>query len=84
MRYIGEIGRFSERITDHCDRDDMSHLYEHAEKTGHENVNIAYFEILSNGCKNSKFKRKLAETLHIKHERPLNVQEQLVPLKLFS
>ena len=48
--YIGEIGkRFSERIIDHSGRDDKSHLYEHAEKTGHENVNIDHFEILSNG-----------------------------------
>ena len=84
--YIGEIGsRFSERITDHSYRDDKSHLYEHAEKTGQENVNIDCFEILSNGYKNNKFKRKLAEALHIKHERPtLNVQEQSVPLRLFN
>ena len=59
--YIGEIGRrFSERIIDHSGRDDKSHLYLHAEKTGHENVNTDYFEILSNGYKNNKFKRKLA------------------------
>ena len=52
----------------------MSHLYEHAEKTGHENVNIEYFEILSNGYKNNKFERKIAEALNMKHERPtLNV-----------
>ena len=84
--YIGEIGRrFSERIIDHSGRDDKSHLYEHAEKTGHENVNIDHFEILSNGFKNNKFKRKLAEALHIKHKRPtLIVQEHSVPLKLFN
>ena len=52
--YIEEIGkRFSERIIDHSGRDNKSHLYEHAEKTGHENVNIVHFEILSNGYKNS-------------------------------
>ena len=63
----------------------INHLYEHAEKTGYENVNIDHFEILSNGYKNDKFKRKLAEALHIKHKRPiLNVQEQSVPLKLFN
>ena len=60
-------------------------LYVHVEKTGHENVSIDHFEILSNGYKNNKFKRKVAETLHIKHERPtLNVQEQSVSLKLFN
>ena len=59
--HIGEIGRgFSERVIDHSGRDDKSHLYEHAEKTGHENVNIDHFEILSNGFKKNKFKRKLA------------------------
>ena len=57
----------------------ISHTYEHAQKTGHENVNIDHFEILLNGYKNNKFKRKLAEALHIKHERPtLNFQEQSV------
>ena len=84
--YIGEIGRrFSERIMDLCGRDDKLHLYVHAEKTGHENVNIDHFEILPNGYKNNRFKRKLAEALHVKHERPtLNIQAQSVPLKLFS
>ena len=84
--YIGEIGRrFSERIIDHSGRDDKSHLYEHAEKTGDGNVNIDHFKILSNGYRNNKFKRKLAEALHIKRERPtMNVQEQSVPLKLFN
>ena len=83
---MGEIGRrFAERIIDHSVGDDNSHLYEHAEKTSHENVKIDHCEILSNGYKNNKFKRKLAEALHIKHERPtLNVQEQSVPLKLFN
>ena len=44
-----------------------------------------HFEILSNGYKNNQFKRKLAEALHVKYERPtLKVQEQSVPLKLFN
>ena len=74
--YIGGIGRrVSERIIDRSGRDDKSHLLEDAEKIGPENVNIDHFEILSNGYKNNKFKRKLAEVLHIKHDRPtLNVQ----------
>ena len=84
--YIREVGRrFSERILGQSGRDDKSYLYEHAEETGHENVRIDHFEILSNGYKNNKFKRKFAEALYIKHERPtLNVQEQSVPLKLFN
>ena len=48
-------------------------------------MNIDHFEILWNGYKNNKSKRKLAEALHVKHERPaLNVQEQSLPLKLFN
>ena len=43
--YIGEIGRrFLARIIDHSGRDDKSHLYVHAKKIGHENVNIDHFE----------------------------------------
>ena len=38
---VGEIRRrFSERIIIHYGRNDKSHLYQHTEKTGHENVNI--------------------------------------------
>ena len=71
---------FPERIIDHSGRDDKSHLYEHAEKTGHENVNINHLEILSNGYKNNKFKGKLTQVLDTKHERPtLSIQEQSVP-----
>ena len=76
---------FSERIIDHSGHDDKSHLYKHAEKTDHGNVNIDHFEILSNGYRTNKFKRKLEEALHIKYERPsLNGQEQSVPLELFN
>ena len=48
-------------------------------------MNIDHFEILSNGYKDNKFKRKLAEALNIKHARPtLNVQEESMPLKLLT
>ena len=68
--YIGEIGsRFLERIINYFSSDDQSHLYEHAEETGHENVNIDHCEILSK-CYKNKFKSKPAEALDIKHERP--------------
>ena len=74
--YRGEIGRgFSEWVTGHSGCDDKSHLYEHAEKTGHENVNIDYFKILSNGYKNNKFKRK-----HIR-QYILNMKDLLWTLK---
>ena len=76
---------FSECIINHCGHDGELHLYKHAEKTRHKNLNIDHFEILSNGYKNNKFKRKLAKALHIKHERPtLNVRGQSVSLKLFD
>ena len=79
--YIGEIGRkFSERITDHSGRDDNT--YKYAEKTGHENVNIDHLEILSNGYKNNRFKRKLAEALHIKHERPTKHSRTISAIKV--
>ena len=84
--YIEEVGRrFWERIIDYAGCDDKSHLSEHAEKTADENVKIDHFEILSNGYKNNKFKRKLAKALHIKHEKPtMNVQKQSVLLKLLN
>ena len=48
--YTGEVRRaFPEQIIDHYGLDDKSDLHEHAEKAGHENVNIDHFEILSNG-----------------------------------
>ena len=54
------IGRkFSEPFIDHFGCVDKSHLYEHAEKTGLENVIIDHFEILSNGFKNNKSKENL-------------------------
>ena len=72
--YVGQIGRiFSERVLDHSGRDVKSQLYKHAEKTGHENVNIYHFEILSNGYKNNKFKRKLVEPLYIKVNKSIYV-----------
>ena len=51
--------RFLERIIDHSGRDDKSHLYEHAEKTGHQNVNIDHFEVLSNDYKTTNSKENL-------------------------
>ena len=43
--YVREVGRrFSEPIIDQSGRDDKSHLYEHAKKTGHENVSIDHLK----------------------------------------
>ena len=84
--YVGEVGRrFAERIIDHHGRDKRSHLLEHAKNTGHENVNLDDFKILSSGFRNNKFKRKLAEALCIKNLKPtLNKQDQSVPIKLLT
>ena len=38
-------------IIDHPGLDDKPHLYEHAEKAGHGNVNIDHFDILSKAIK---------------------------------
>ena len=43
------------------------------------------FKIIGKGYKRSQFRRKLAESLHIKEKRcSLNTQEASVPLKLFN
>ena len=36
-----------------------TYIYEHAEKTGHGNVNIDHFETLSNGYRNNNSKENL-------------------------
>ena len=75
--YMGELERrFSQHIIVIISQTCM---------TRHENVNIDNFQILPIDYKNNKFKRKLAEALHIKHERPTqNVQEQSLLIKLFN
>ena len=42
------------------------------------------FKIIGKGYKRSKFRCKLAESLHIKEKRSLNTQEASVPRKLFN
>ena len=45
-------------------------------------VTLDGFKIVGKSYKRSKFRRKLAESLHIKEKRSLNTQETSVPLKI--
>ena len=80
--YLGKSARrISERIIDHGDGDQKSHLFSHAVVNDHRNAS------LKNNWKwfqNNTSKRKVAESLLIKELRPtLNVQKS-VELKLFN
>ena len=63
--YIGELGRrFSELIIDHSSSDDKSHLYLHAGKTGHENVNIDHLKFCQMAIKTTNSKENLRGTTY--------------------
>ena len=50
-------------------------------ETNHKMVTLDDFKIIGKGCKRSRFKRKLTESLHIKEKRfSLNTQGASVPL----
>ena len=62
-----------------------SNLFKHAKETNHKTVTLDDFKIIGKGYKRSKFRRKLAESLHIKEKGSfLNTQGPSVPLKLFN
>ena len=84
--YIGEVGRrFLERIHDHNGKDKKSHVFQHAVKSKHPNVDIHDFSILNKGFRNNTFKRRVSEALFIKELKPsLNAQVKSVPLKLLN
>ena len=70
--YIGEIGRrFSERIIDHSGRDDQPHFYLHAEKTGHEIVNINYLKFCQMVIKKTNSKENLRRHFILSMKDPL-------------
>ena len=53
--------------------------------TSHLQVDTANFEVTGSGYQNSAHRRKIAEALLVKKLKPtLNIQEKLVPLKLFN
>ena len=69
----------------HSGKDPKSHLFKHAMETNHKMVPLDDFQIMGKGYKISKFRRKLAESLHIKKKRSsLNTQEASIPPKLFN
>ena len=68
--YPGESTmRISERIIDHCARDQKSHLFRYAEVNDHRNASYDDSKIIGSGFRNSTFKRKFAEGIMTNFER---------------
>ena len=84
--YIRESARpIIERVKDHGGRDTKSHVSEHSSEKQHVEVTQEDFKIIGTHFKNNRLKRKIAEALLIKQERPyFNVQHQSVELKLLN
>ena len=84
--YTGESARrIIERVKDHGGRDTKSHVLKDSSEKEHVEVTQEDFKIIGSHFKNNRFKRKIAEALLIKQERPsLNVQDQSVELKLLN
>ena len=84
--YIGEAKRrIFERVKDHNGRDFNSQLLKHALENNHQHVSEKDFKIIANGFRGNNKKRKVAEALLIREIKPtLNIQDQSVPLQLFS
>ena len=84
--YIGEAKwRIFERVKDHNGREIKSHLLKHALENNHQHVSEKDFKIIGNGFQDITKKRKVAEALLIREIKPtLNIQDQSVPLQLFS
>ena len=74
--YTGETGRrLIERVKDRSGNDLRFNLFKHSVKTKHNIATLDDFKITGKGYKRSKFRRKLAESLHIKERRSsLNTQ----------
>ena len=72
-------------MKDHNGRDHSSHLVKQAGETGHLPVGTANFEVIGSGYHNSACRRKITEALQSTEKKlTLNIQEKLVPLKLFK
>ena len=84
--YIGEAKRrIFERVKDHNGRDFKSHQLKNALENYHQHVSEKDFKIIGNGFRGNNKKRKVAEALLIREIKPtLNIQDQSVPLQLFS
>ena len=67
----------------HSGKELQSHLFKHSVEINHKTVTLDDFKIIAKGYKGSKFRRKLAEALHIKENHSsLNTQDPFVLLKL--
>ena len=84
--YNGECARrLYGRVKNHNGRDHSSHLVKYAGENGHLAVDTASFEVTGSGYRNNARRRKIAKALLVKKLKPtLNIQEKLVPLKLFN
>ena len=84
--YAGETGRrMQDRVDEHSGKDSRSNILTNSYQENHKNVSRNNFQILGEGHKKMKFKRKLSEALYIKKLRPsLNTQETSLALKLFN
>ena len=84
-RYVGQTRcRCQKRVIEHNSKDIKSHLLQHANKTNHTRVWLQDFKILGSSY-SCDFKRKISESLYIKHLRPeLNVQKDSYILKRFN
>ena len=83
--YIGETARRRIlRTEEHAGKDKESWIFKHSSQTKHPKAKNEHFEILATGYTNRR-KRKLAEALFIRDERPsLNKQKESYQLKLFA
>ena len=84
--YIGEAKRrIFERVKGQNGRDFKIHLLKHALENNHQHVSEKDFKIIGNGFRGNNKKRKVAEALLIREIKPtLNIQDQSIPLQLFS
>ena len=71
-------------MKDHSGKDSKSHLFKHSRETNNKKVTLDDLKIIGKGYRRSKFRCKLAESLHIKEKHLLNTQEASIPLKLFN
>ena len=84
--YIGGAKwQIFDSVKDHSGRDFISHVLKHALENNHQHVSEKDFKIIGNGFRGNNKKRKVAEALLIREIKPtLNIQDQSVPLQLFS
>ena len=74
-----------DRVKDHNGRDFKSHLLKHALGNNYQHVPEKDFKIIGNGFQGNSKKKKVAEALLIQGIKPtLDIQDQSVPLQLFS